>query len=98
MAVRAFAAAEELGAAPVVNVVKYLALSKEHQRAEEGRAVYRAHTLLHLGEGEGVVICDNFPQYHLAYCRGAYACFCEYLLDLVHRVILCGLSPHPYRR
>lgn len=98
MAVGALATAEELGTAPVVNVVQHLALNEEHQCAEERGAVYRSHALFHLCECESVVIRNNLTQYHQAYGCGAYASLGQYLLGLVHRVTSCGLSPHPYRR
>lgn len=93
MTMRAIASTEELRAASIVDIMQYVTLHEEHQCAKERRAVYRAHAQLHIGQGERVVIRNNLPQYHQAYCCGPYARPYEYLLGLIHG-LLCAIYHH----
>ena len=59
-------------------------LNKDAQGTENRRAVEGHHTLLHIGQSEGMIILNNLAQYHKTYGGRAYTQLSQHLLCLIH--------------
>ena len=70
--------------AAVVNLVQQVMLGKKPQRTEDARPVHVGHPLLHVAEGECLLLTRSLLPHQYSHCRGFHSMFCQMFFYSFH--------------